>query len=127
MQKRSLAALPAGPVAHTLIRTAKRMVDRARVDWTAIIVTWVVPSGLPKVDGDALAQAWRLADRLGAKVATLHAAGPVAHEILDDAWRHDASRILLARTRPRPWWRAVAEAGRGACPPASGRPGHRLS
>ncbi|WP_411839106.1 ATP-binding protein [Paracoccus sp. ME4] len=120
-QERVLVALTASPVARTLVRTAKRMADRARVEWVAVTVTSAHADRLPEADTEALAQALRLAERLGAEVATLTAAGPVADEILDYARRRNVSRILLGRARPRPWWRrigrenvahAVTEAGR---------------
>lgn len=120
-QERILVALTESPVARTLVRTAKRMADRARVEWVAVTVTSARSEALSDPDRDALAQALRLAERLGGEVATLSAAGPVADEILDYARRRNASRILLGRPRPRPWWRrigrqnvarAVTEAGR---------------
>ena len=38
-QERILVALTESPVARTLVRTAKRMADRARVEWVAVTVT----------------------------------------------------------------------------------------
>lgn len=120
-QERILVALTESPVARTLVRTAKRMADRARVEWVAVTVASAETEHLADSDRDALVQALRLAERLGAEVATLQAAGPVAAEILDYARRRNVSRILLGRARPRPIWRrlwredvarAVTEAGR---------------
>ncbi|CAM3373852.1 sensor histidine kinase KdpD [Paracoccus nototheniae] len=107
-QERILVALTESPVSRTLVRTAKRMADRARVDWVAVTVTSAGAGALPEADRDALAQALRLAERLGAEIATLHAAGPIGDELLDYARRRNVSRILLGRARPRPWWRRMA-------------------
>ncbi|MGR3248500.1 MAG: ATP-binding protein [Paracoccus sp. (in: a-proteobacteria)] len=120
-QERILVALTESPVARTLVRTAKRMADRARVEWVVVTVASADATPLHDTDKDALAQALRLAERLGAEVATLQAAGPVAAEILGYARRRNVSRILLGRARPRPVWRRlwhedvardVTEAGR---------------
>ncbi|MCQ0969900.1 sensor histidine kinase KdpD [Paracoccus sp. TK19116] len=108
-QERILVALTESPVARTLVRTAKRMADRARVEWVAVTVMSVDAPPMPEPDRDALAQALRLAERLGAEVATLQAAGPVAAEILDYAARRNVSRILLGRSRPRPFWRRIGQ------------------
>ncbi|QDA36542.1 sensor histidine kinase KdpD (plasmid) [Paracoccus liaowanqingii] len=120
-QERILVALTESPVSRTLVSTAKRMADRARVDWIAVTVTSTGSAGLPEADHDALAQALRLADRLGAEVATLHAAGPVTDEILDYARRRNVSRILLGRARPRPWLRRIGREDVARAVTAQGR------
>jgi len=120
-QERILVAVNEAPVARTLIRTAKRMADRARVGWIAVTVTSTQSEALSDADKDAVAGALRLAERLGAEIATLNASGPVADEILDHARRRNVSRILVGRARRRPFlarlWREdvahdLAEAAR---------------
>lgn len=103
-QERILVAINEAPVSRALIRTAKRMADRARVGWIAVTVTSPEAEALPDADKDTVASALRLAERLGAEIATLHASGPVATEILDYARRRNVSRILVGRVRARPFW-----------------------
>jgi len=109
-QERILVAINEAPVARALIRTAKRMADRARVDWIAVTVTSPEAEALPDADKDTVASALRLAERLGAEIATLHASGPVATEILDYARRRNVSRILVGRARTRPFWNRLGRA-----------------
>lgn len=106
-QERILVALTESPVARTLVRTAKRMADRARVEWVVITVTPADAEASSDAAKEMVAQALRLAERLGAEVATLQAAGPIATEILDYARRRNVSRILLGRARARPIWRRL--------------------
>ncbi|WP_201156592.1 sensor histidine kinase, partial [Rhodobaculum claviforme] len=103
-QERILVAVDESPVSRALIRTARRMAERSRAAWIVVTVTSAQAEALPDADKDAIAGALRLAERLGAEIATLHAAGPVAAEILDFARRRNVSRILVGRPRPRPLW-----------------------
>ncbi len=100
-QERILVAVNEAPVARALIRTAKRMADRARVGWIAVTVISNQSEALSEADKDAVANALRLAERLGAEIATLNASGPVADEILDHARRWNVSRIVIGRPRRR--------------------------
>jgi two-component system sensor histidine kinase KdpD len=100
-QERILVAVNEARVARTLIRTAKRMADRARVDWIAVTVISPQSEALSDANKDTIAGALRLAERLGADISTLNAAGSVANEILDHARRRNVSRIVIGRARKR--------------------------
>lgn len=103
-QERILVAVDETPVSRALIRTARRMAERSRAEWMVVTVTSAQAEAMPEADKDAIAGALRLAERLGAEIATLHAAAGVAAEILDYARRYNVSRILVGRPRTRPFW-----------------------
>ena len=92
------------PAAREAIRVAKRSADRARAEWIAINVTQTRAEGLPDADKDRLAGTLRLAERLGAELATLEAERDVAQAILSYAADRNVQRIVIGRPRPRPFW-----------------------
>ncbi|AZB62321.1 sensor histidine kinase KdpD [Cereibacter sphaeroides] len=107
-QERLLVCVSDSPAARNAIRAAKRSADRARVEWIALSVTSPRIETLPEGARDDLALALRLAERLGATVASLQAGGDVAREILDFARRNNVRRIIVGRPRPRSTLHALA-------------------
>ena len=103
-QERILVCVNESPAAREAIRVAKRSADRARAEWIAINVTQTRAEGLPDVDKDRLAGTLRLAERLGAELATLEAEHDVAQAILSYAADRNVQRIVIGRPRPRPLW-----------------------
>ncbi|EEW23736.1 sensor histidine kinase [Rhodobacter ferrooxidans] len=103
-QERILVCVNESPAAREAIRVAKRSADRARADWIALNVTQTRAEGLPDADKDRLAGSLRLAERLGAELATLEAERDVAQAILAYATDRNAKRIVIGRPRPRPFW-----------------------
>lgn len=102
-QDRLLVCVNESPVANALVRSARRLADRLRVEW---IVAYVLTPGresLPEAAKDRIAETLRLAESLGAEVATLTAERDVARQILDYARARNVHRILLGRPRPRRW------------------------
>ena len=102
-QERILVCVNESPAARTAIRVAKRSADRARSDWIALSVTSTHAEALAEDEKDRLAAALRLAQRLGAELATVEAEHDVAQEILDFARRRNVRRIVLGRPRPAGW------------------------
>ncbi len=102
-QDRLLVCVNEFPVAKKLVRTAKRMADRARMPWLALNVHTPRHDGLPEDARERIAEALRLAENLGGETATLHAESDVAGEILGFARSRNVSRILLGRPRRRRW------------------------
>jgi two-component system, OmpR family, sensor histidine kinase KdpD len=102
-QDRLLVCVNESPVAKKLVRTAKRMADRARMPWIAVNVHTPRHDSLPEDARDRIAEVLRLAETLGGETATLHAESDVAREILQFAQSRNASRILLGRPRRRHW------------------------
>ncbi len=103
-QERVLVCINESPAAREAIRVAKRSADRARAEWIALNVAQARMEALPDVDKDRLAGSLRLAERLGAELATLEAEHDVAGAILDYAHSRNVRRIVVGRPRPRPFW-----------------------
>ncbi len=102
-QDRLLVCVNESPVAKKLVRTAKRMAERARMPWIALNVHTPRHESLPDDARDRIAEALRLAESLGGDTATLHAESDVAHEIVEFARSRNVSRILIGRQRRRHW------------------------
>jgi two-component system sensor histidine kinase KdpD len=103
-QERVLVCINEGPAAREAIRVAKRSADRARADWIALNVAQARAEGLPEAEKDRLAGSLRLAERLGAELATLEAEHDVAEAILAYARDRNVRRIVIGRPRHRPFW-----------------------
>ena len=103
-QERILVCVNESPAAREAIRVAKRSADRARAEWIALNVSQTSAEGLPDADKDRLAGTLRLAERLGAELATLEAEQDIAQAILSYAADRNVQRIIIGRPRPRPFW-----------------------
>lgn len=103
-QERILVCINESPAAREAIRVAKRSADRARAEWIAVNVAQARMEALPEADKDRLAGSLRLAERLGAELATLEAEHEVAEAILAYARDRNVRRIVIGRPRPRPFW-----------------------
>ena len=103
-QEGILVCVNESPTAREAIRVAKRSADRARADWIALNVTQTRTESLPEADKDRLTGTLRLAERLGAELATLEAERDVAQAILSYAADRNVKRIVIGRPRPRPFW-----------------------
>ena len=103
-QERIMVCINEAPVAKTLVRTAKRMADRARAPWIAINVVSSASEMLPEEAKNRIAEALRLAENLGAEVVSLHAEPPIADELLAFARSRNVGRIVVGRPRRRRMW-----------------------
>ncbi|WP_131862264.1 sensor histidine kinase [Crenobacter luteus] len=86
-----------------LVRAGKRLAEALRAQWWAVHVE--TPRG--RADAAGVGAAMKLAESLGAQVATL-AGQDVAAELVNFARSRNAARLVLgqARARRRPWRRA---------------------
>jgi two-component system, OmpR family, sensor histidine kinase KdpD len=102
--ERLLVCVNEAPVAKTLVRTGKRMADRARIPW--LVVTVVTPrhEALGAEASQMTREALTLAATLGAETATLYAETDVAGEVLAYARKTNANRILVGRARSQGAW-----------------------
>lgn len=103
-QERILVCINESPAAREAIRVAKRSADRARAEWIALNVASTRMEALPEADKDRLAGTLRLAERLGAELATLEAEHDLADAILSFARDRNVRRIVIGRPRARPFW-----------------------
>ncbi|MDN2579258.1 sensor histidine kinase KdpD [Aquibium sp. ELW1220] len=100
-QDRVLVCVNEAPVSKALVRAAKRMAERSRTDWIAACVATPRSEHLPDTAKDSIADTLRLAETLGAEIATINAESHVADEILAFARSRNVSRIVIGRPRPR--------------------------
>lgn len=87
--------------AKPLVRAAKRQAERLRAPWIALHVRGPHYDSLPSDAREAVGEAMRLAESLGADAATIDAESKVADAILAFARERNVSRIVVGRPRPR--------------------------
>lgn len=97
-QERILVCINESPVSKTLVRAAKRMAERARAGWISVVSA--ATETLSDPDKDRRAEAMRLAESLGAEIATLNAESDIASEIL--AFARGQQRQPADRRPPPP-------------------------
>jgi two-component system sensor histidine kinase KdpD len=85
-----------------LVRYARRMADRLHASWTAICVETSHARQLSEVERDRIAEALRLAERLGGQAVTIPAAS-VSDGVVDYAHGNNFTHIIVS-TAQRPWW-----------------------
>ncbi|MDB5664724.1 sensor histidine kinase KdpD, partial [Cypionkella sp.] len=100
-QERILVCLNDSPAAREAIRVAKRSADRARADWIAVNVTSARQHDFGEAQRDRISTALRLAERLGAEVATIEAEQDTASAILSYARARNVRRIIVGYPRRR--------------------------
>ena len=103
-QERILVCINESPAAREAIRVAKRSADRARADWIVLNVVSTRAESQPEADKDRLAGSLRLAERLGAELATLEAEHDLAQAILAYAQGRNVRRVIIGHPRRRPFW-----------------------
>ena len=114
---RMLVSVNAGAGAGMAIRQARRLADRLRAPWTAIHVE--TGMGLSEAARDRIAQALRLAERLGGVAATVPAASEAdgviqyarANNITHIVTMARSGRGLLGRLLPSPAMQIIRRAG----------------
>jgi two-component system, OmpR family, sensor histidine kinase KdpD len=101
-----ILACVGGDVASTeVVRSAKRMADSLKAPWTAVHVETAHDLNLDDAERDRIAEAMRLAQRLGAETVTLPGQD-VADTIADYARANNVTHILIVQP-PRSWWREL--------------------
>ncbi len=105
-----IVACIGGDVSSTdVVRNAKRMADSLRAPWTAVHVETGRDLNLSDVERDRIAEAMRLAERLGAETVTLPGED-VADTLAEYARANNVTHIIIVQP-PRSWW---AELFRGS-------------
>jgi two-component system sensor histidine kinase KdpD len=103
--ERILACIGSGLAATEVVRNAKRMADSLKAPWTAIHVETGHDLNLSDADRDRIAEAMRLAQRLGAETVTLPGHN-VADTVAEYARANNVTHILIVQP-PRSWWRRL--------------------
>lgn len=143
--ERLLVSISGSPFSERLIRTTRRLADELKAPWFTV---YVETPGDGRHEQENRKRVWkdlRLAESLGAQVATVTATS-VAEAVIDYARRHNVTRIVVGKPA-KPRWREFlhlplvdriirlsgaidvhvvsyepAEAGKRAVPPAQRRP-----
>ncbi|MFN4010874.1 MAG: DUF4118 domain-containing protein [Pannonibacter sp.] len=103
--ERLMICINEAPVAKTLVRSGKRMAERARIPWLVVTVVTPTHEALGAEAQQQMQDAMRLAETLGAETVTLRAESDVAGELLRFARSRNVSRLLIGRPRwqKTPW------------------------
>jgi two-component system sensor histidine kinase KdpD len=114
-----LACVDDSPEAEKLLRRCARLATQLDLPWHALHVETPASARRPEAQRRRLERSLKLAQDLGAEVATLPAA-ELAPALVRYAREHNLSRLVIGR-RPRHGWRAWRPWGRPGR--AGGRPG----
>lgn len=101
--ERLLVALGPGEGALRLVRAAHRMAQSLRANWIAVFVD--TGARLSTAHRDAVLQALRLAEQLGAETATLNGSN-VSEELINYARQRNVSKLVVGKPA-RPRWREM--------------------
>lgn len=103
--ERLLVCASGSPFSERLIRTTRRLADELKAQWFTV---YVETPGLAKEQQENRERVWhdlRLAESLGAEVATITASS-VPQAVIEYAIRHNVTRIVVGKpTKPR--WREL--------------------
>ncbi|HKD24083.1 MAG TPA: sensor histidine kinase KdpD, partial [Rhizomicrobium sp.] len=100
--ERILVSVGTKPGAVALVRYARRLADRLRASWTALYVETSQAQRLSENERDRVAEALRVAQRLGGEAVTLPASS-VADGVIEYAQANNFTHIVVATAR-RPRW-----------------------
>ena len=101
--ERILACIGSDPSSTDVVRQAKRMADSLKAQWTALHVETGHDLNLGEAERDRIAEAMRLAERLGADTVTLPGQD-AADTIADYARANNVTHIIIVQPS-RAWWR----------------------
>ncbi len=103
--ERILACIGSDATGADVVRHAKRMADSLKAPWTAVHVETGRDLNLGEAERDRIAEAMRLAERLGAETVTLPGQD-VADTIAEYARANNVTHIIIVQ-QPRAWWREL--------------------
>jgi two-component system sensor histidine kinase KdpD len=96
--ERVLVCVDGRPGSAALVRYARRLADRLRASWAAIHVETAREAAMSEGARDRVAEALRIAERLGGEAVTVPAAN-VADGILDYARANNFTHVVAAKTQ----------------------------
>lgn len=102
--ERILVGVSDGPLGERLVRAARRLATRRRVEWLAVFVETAAFARADTTAKERVARTLRLAERLGGEPVTI-AAESVADALIRYATSRNVTEIVLGKSS-RPWWRA---------------------
>ncbi len=101
--ERVLVCVNEHPSSTELVRRAKRMADGIRAPWTALYVESARHLSLSEPQKDRIADALRLAQRLGAETATVPGRD-IAGAVLEFARKNNVTQILIGKSERSRWF-----------------------
>jgi two-component system sensor histidine kinase KdpD len=100
--ERVLVCVDEQPRSAALVRYARRMADRLQAPWAAVHVETSRSLRLSEAERDRIAEALRLAEKLGGTAVTLPGS-TVAGTVLDYAEANNFSHVVIGKTERRRW------------------------
>ncbi|MFF8798786.1 MULTISPECIES: DUF4118 domain-containing protein [unclassified Methylobacterium] len=100
--ERVLVCVSEDPRSAGLVRHAKRLADRLHAPWTALFVEGARSASLSEGERDRIAEALRLADRLGGDAVTMPGGRRIADDILAYARTANVNHIVVGKAT-RSW------------------------
>jgi two-component system sensor histidine kinase KdpD len=100
--ERVLVCVSVHPGQQMLIRYARRLADRLRASWTAIYIETSHVQRLSETERDRVAEALRVAERLGGQAVTVPAAG-VAEGVIAYAKANNFTHIVTSTSQRSRW------------------------
>jgi two-component system sensor histidine kinase KdpD len=102
--ERVLVCIEGGAKATAVVRHAKRLADQLHAPWIAISVETSRSLRADGADQDSVAEALRLAERLGAETVLLPGQD-IADTIIDYARANNVTHIIVSKSQRNRWWR----------------------
>ena len=96
--ERVLVCVSEDPRSAGLVRYTKRLADRLHAPWTALAVEGTRAASLSEAERDRIAEALRLADRLGGDAVTLPGGRRIAEDILAYARSANVNHIVVGKS-----------------------------
>src|SRR5262249_37666321 len=100
---RLLVCISESPDVGALVRHARRVADRLGARWTALYVESTRYHHLSEAERDRIAEALRLAEKLGAEVLTIPGTR-IAEEIVAYAQANNITQIIIGKSRRSRWF-----------------------
>ncbi|MCE4224597.1 sensor histidine kinase KdpD [Methylobacterium sp. C25] len=96
--ERVLVCVSEDPRSQGLVRYAKRLADRLHAPWTALTVEGPRSAALNETERDRIAEALRLADRLGGEPVTIPGGRRIAEDVLAHARASNVIHIVVGKS-----------------------------
>ena len=100
--ERLLVCISPGSVSERLIRTARRLADELKAEWSAIYVETPQQAGISAEQRDRVDRMLRLAEDLGAKSISLPGQS-VVETVTNYARSHNVTKIIIGKSRRSRW------------------------
>jgi two-component system sensor histidine kinase KdpD len=101
--ERLLVCISGSPTSRRLIRTARRLGEELKAEWSALYVETAEDDKLTRENRERVWSDLRLAESLGAKEASTVKGDSVLEAVIDYARKHQISKIIVGRPTRSSW------------------------